>query len=94
LHYEIDVNKCIYCRYCIDNAPRDCIKLVNDIFTDETGAINGYLETTQWTEVSAVVIDNSQCVRCGECVRVCPVDCISVSRMDLVERFLIEETEA
>ena len=94
LHYEIDVNKCIYCRYCIDNAPRDCIKLVNDIFTDETGAISGYLETTQWTEVSAVVIDNSQCVRCGECVRVCPVDCISVSRMDLVERFLIEETEA
>ncbi|MFH0958326.1 MAG: FAD-dependent oxidoreductase [Pseudomonadota bacterium] len=94
LHYEIDVTKCIYCRYCIDNAPRDCIKLVKDILTDNSGGISGYLETTQWTEVSAVVIDNSKCIRCGECVRVCPVDCISVSRIDLLERFFIEETKA
>jgi NADPH-dependent glutamate synthase beta subunit-like oxidoreductase/ferredoxin len=94
LHYEIDVSSCIYCRYCIDNAPRDCIKLVKDILIDDTGAINGYEQTSQWSEVSAVVIDNSKCIRCGECVRVCPVDCISVSRIDLVERFLIEETEA
>lgn len=94
LHYEIDVRKCIYCRYCIDNAPRDCIKLVKDVMTDETGAIGGYLETSQWTEVNAILIDNSRCIRCGECVRVCPVDCISVSKVELVERFLIEETEA
>ncbi len=30
LHYEIDIDRCIYCRYCIDVAPRDCIKLVKE----------------------------------------------------------------
>ncbi len=91
LHYEIDLNRCIYCRYCIDVAPRDCIKLVDKINTNEVGAITGFEETTSWKDVNAIVIDNSRCIRCGECMRVCPVDCISVTRVELVERAV--ETE-
>ncbi len=41
LHYEIDMSKCIYCRYCIDVAPRDCIKLVDEVLTNEYGAVTG-----------------------------------------------------
>jgi glutamate synthase (NADPH) small chain len=88
LHYEIDITRCIYCRYCIDVAPRDCIKLAKDVITNEMGAITGFVETSNWKDVNAVVIDNSRCIRCGECLRVCPVDCISVSRVELVERML------
>ena len=88
LHYEIDLSRCIYCRYCIDVAPRDCIKLVDEIITNEVGAITGFKETTTWKDVNAIVIDNSRCVRCGECVRVCPVECISVTRVQLNERLL------
>lgn len=88
LHYEIDVSKCIFCRYCIDNAPRDCIKLVEDIKLSETGAVEDFVESTNWQKIRAVVIDNSRCIRCGECVRVCPVDCISVTKVELVERNL------
>lgn len=87
LHYEIDISSCIYCRYCIDVAPRDCIKLVNEVKTNEVGAITGFVETSNWDDVNAVVIDNSRCIRCGECMRVCPVDCISVSKVELVEKF-------
>jgi glutamate synthase (NADPH/NADH) small chain len=86
LHYEIDISRCIYCRYCIDVAPRDCIKLVKDVKTNEVGAITGFTETTHWDEVNAVMIDNSRCIRCGECMRVCPVNCISVTRVELAER--------
>ena len=86
LHYEIDMSRCIYCRYCIDVAPRDCIKLVKAIQTNDVGAITGFVETTSWREVHAVVIDNSRCIRCGECLRVCPVNCISVTRVELTER--------
>lgn len=88
LHYEIDISKCIYCRLCVDSAPRDCIKLVDEVITNDDGAITGFVETNEWRKVNAVVIDNSRCIRCGECVRVCPVDCISVSRVELVERAL------
>ena len=93
LHYEIDISRCIYCRYCIDVAPRDCIKLVHEVKTNDVGAITGLVETTQWKDVNAIVIDNARCIRCGECVRVCPVDCISVTKVELMER-LVQEGKA
>ncbi len=86
LHYEIDLDRCIYCRYCIDVAPRDCIKLVKDVGINDDGAVTGFVETTVWQDVNAIVIDNSRCIRCGQCMRVCPVECISVTRVELVEK--------
>ncbi len=91
LHYEIDISRCIYCRFCIDVAPRDCIKLVEDVVLNEDGAIASLSETNDWSKVNAVVIDNSRCIRCGQCVRVCPVNCISVSKVELVERISVPE---
>ena len=86
LHYEIDMDRCIYCRYCIDVAPRDCIKLVNEVKINSDGAIIDLVETNAWEDVNAIMIDNSRCIRCGECLRICPVDCISATRIELVEK--------
>jgi NADPH-dependent glutamate synthase beta subunit-like oxidoreductase/ferredoxin len=86
LHYEIDLDRCIYCRYCVDVAPRDCIKLVKDVKINDVGAVAGFVETTVWQDVNAIVIDNNRCIRCGQCMRVCPVECISVTRVEMVEK--------
>ena len=65
--------------------------MVKEVVTNELGAVTGYVETEIWREVNAIVIDNPRCIRCGACVRVCPVDCISVSKVEKVERMLPRE---
>jgi len=85
LRYEIDVDRCIYCRACIEVAPRNCIKLIKGV---EPGAAAGYdklVETAEWNQVAAIWIDNNECIRCGQCFTACPVRCISISRCELVQ---------
>ena len=38
LRFEIDIDNCIYCRACIEVAPRNCIKLVSAIEIREDGS--------------------------------------------------------
>ncbi|MBK7135316.1 MAG: FAD-dependent oxidoreductase [Rhodocyclales bacterium] len=85
LRYEIDVDRCIFCRACIEVAPRNCIKLVRGVEINEDGAYGKLLETKEWNQVGAIWIDNNECIRCGQCFKACPVQCISISRCELTE---------
>jgi glutamate synthase (NADPH/NADH) small chain len=82
LRYEIDVNRCTYCRACIEVAPRNCIKLVKDVAVTAEGSYGKLQETNQWNQVAAIWIDNNECIRCGQCYTACPVHCISISRCE------------
>jgi formate dehydrogenase major subunit len=81
--YEIDVDNCIYCRACIEVAPRDCIKLVEGVEINEDGAYGKLQESSEWDHVGAIWIDNNECIRCGACYKVCPTKCISISRCEM-----------
>lgn len=85
LRYEIDVDRCIFCRACIEVAPRNCIKLVRGVEVNEDGAYGKLLETREWNQVGAIWIDNNECIRCGQCFKACPVQCISIARCELTE---------
>jgi glutamate synthase (NADPH/NADH) small chain len=85
LKYEIDPLTCIYCSACIDVAPKDCIKMVEEIPMNEDGTYGGFQETDQWNRVVSIAIDNNSCIRCGQCYAACPMDCISVTKTELVE---------
>jgi len=91
LKYEIDIPHCIYCRWCIEACPRACIHLVAEVEEGQQARGPGLRRTTQWNEVAGIVIDSDRCIRCGECFRVCPTRCISVTRIDLVERLAPKE---
>ena len=84
LNYEIDIDNCIYCRACIDVAPRDCIKLVKDIEIHADGTYGSLEETRVWEQVGAIWIDNAECIRCGACYHACPTHCISISRKEII----------
>jgi formate dehydrogenase major subunit len=85
LHYKIDVDRCIYCRACIEVAPRNCIKLVRGVEIRDDGSYGQLQEARDWNQVGAIWIDNNECIRCGACFRACPVRCISITRDEFVE---------
>jgi len=85
LKYEIDPLACIYCSACIDVAPKDCIKMVETIPINEDGSLGEYQESFRWNRVVSITIDNHACIRCGQCYAACPMDCIKVTKTELVE---------
>ncbi len=85
LKYEIDPLACIYCSACIDVAPKDCIKMIENVLVNSDGTFGRYEETSDWNRVVSIAIDNTNCIRCGQCLAVCPMDCISVTKTELIE---------
>ena len=81
--YEIDVDNCIYCRACIEVAPRDCIKLVEGVDINKDGTYGALQEAREWNKVGAIWVDNNECIRCGACFMVCPTKCISITKNEI-----------
>jgi glutamate synthase (NADPH/NADH) small chain len=81
--YEIDQDKCIHCDWCIKAAPRDCIRRVTRLFTNEEGAAVEYVETVLPEEGTFIWIDSHNCIRCGNCFRACPTDAIRATKVEL-----------
>jgi NADPH-dependent glutamate synthase beta subunit-like oxidoreductase len=80
--YEIDNELCIYCDRCLKVKPvENCIVKVSSLIHDEAGRITGYHRSTGARDYHLLYIDQSQCIRCGACKDVCPVECIDLQRV-------------
>ena len=80
--YEIDNDLCIYCDRCLKVKPVEkCIVKVSSLIYDEQGRITGYNESKGSKDYNMLFIDQSQCIRCGACKEVCPVECISLQKV-------------
>lgn len=84
LKFEIDPDKCIYCDWCIKVKPRPrCILKVSNLEFDEDGRIVGWQEAAHTQDTTLIWINQEDCIRCGACVAACPVDAISIQKVDL-----------
>jgi formate dehydrogenase beta subunit len=97
---ELDGSQCVLCGGCVDICPEDCLKLVpleqiqltpeviehiqqneqlyrvelDDVAAEELGVITG----------SAMIKDETRCIRCGLCAERCPVQVITMEAYHLV----------
>lgn len=80
--FEIDNELCIYCDRCLNVTPVEgCIVKVSDLIYDGADRISGYIESTSTRNYNRLHLDQNACIRCGACVEVCPVDCITLQKV-------------
>tara|TARA_B100000809_G_scaffold154105_1_gene151467 strand:- start:358 stop:2091 length:1734 start_codon:yes stop_codon:yes gene_type:complete len=78
--YEIDTDLCIGCDACLHVQPvKDCIVWLQEVETNDDGCRVGWTPSDSYTTNNLLLIDHQQCIRCGACVDVCPVEgCITL----------------
>jgi formate dehydrogenase (NADP+) beta subunit len=87
-----DSERCILCGGCADVCPESCLKLVslNRLQGDADLAplVETYLQNTDIEDASAIIKDETVCIRCGLCAERCPVNAITMETFQYKETLL------
>ncbi len=91
--FEIDQDKCIKCDWCLKAKPRpECILMLKEIRHDEEGRVVSWEATDTVRDMNLIWINSDECIRCGACIKACPVDAINLQKGSLCTEPLIGQT--
>jgi formate dehydrogenase major subunit len=89
-HYKFEIvdPKCVLCDECLKVRPVEgCIVEIASLARDDAGRITGYEKVeagaTDSLYYNRLWIDQSQCIRCGQCEAACPVNAITIQKVSL-----------
>lgn len=98
--FEVDGTQCVLCGGCVDVCPENCLKLVSldrieftpevlQAINDDQLTFNVELDDVAAEEVgvitgSAMIKDETRCIRCGLCALRCPAGTITMESYQLV----------
>jgi len=85
---------CILCNGCVDVCPTDCLKLVpaSSVMGDETVMALIERHTSDWPEMSVMLLDPTRCIRCGLCAARCPTGAVQMETFKFTEEIVFEKT--
>jgi formate dehydrogenase major subunit len=89
-HYKFEIvdPRCVLCDECLKVKPVEgCIVEIAALVRDDAGRITGYEKVeagaTDSLYYNRLWIDQSQCIRCGQCEAACPVSAITIQKVSL-----------
>lgn len=86
-----DADKCILCGGCVDVCPTSCLKLIGADELAGTPELADLLKLRfggeSLAENSAIIKDETLCIRCANCAQRCPTGAITMERFAFTEKW-------